>query len=173
MSLSYQYFCACVKSFCSNEKVCSRKALLKELATCFADFNRQYSTYHVTYPIMHLMLPVCCLHTNWVSTPVQLLIYSVTQVHVGIHPPPPWTEWQTGAKILPCPKLRLRAVIIVKNTANNEDAFQENCKTKHYLRLQYYQNYVLNEALSYFLKDFRNYTHIIPNNAVAVWEETE
>ena len=26
--------------------------------------------------------------------------------------PPPWTEWQTGAKILPCPKLRLRAVII-------------------------------------------------------------
>ena len=20
--------------------------------------------YHVTYPIMHLMLPVCCLHTN-------------------------------------------------------------------------------------------------------------
>ena len=25
--------------------------------------------------------------------------------------PPPWTEWQTGVKILPCPKLRLRAVI--------------------------------------------------------------
>ena len=25
---------------------------------------------------------------------------------------PPWTEWQTGAKILPCPKLRLRAVIM-------------------------------------------------------------
>ena len=24
--------------------------------------------------------------------------------------PPLWTEWQTGAKILPCPKLRLRAV---------------------------------------------------------------
>ena len=23
---------------------------------------------------------------------------------------PPWTEWQIGAKILPCPKLRLRAV---------------------------------------------------------------
>ena len=23
---------------------------------------------------------------------------------------PPWTEWQTGVKILPCPKLRLRAV---------------------------------------------------------------
>ena len=25
-------------------------------------------------------------------------------------PPPPWTEWQTGVKILPCPKLRLRAI---------------------------------------------------------------
>ena len=25
-------------------------------------------------------------------------------------PPPLWTEWQTGVKILPCPKLRLRAV---------------------------------------------------------------
>ena len=25
--------------------------------------------------------------------------------------PPLWTEWQTGVKILPCPKLRLRAVI--------------------------------------------------------------
>ena len=24
--------------------------------------------------------------------------------------PPLWTEWQTGAKILPCPKLRLRVV---------------------------------------------------------------
>ena len=33
----------------------------------------------------------------------------------GAGPPgtrhPPWTEWQTGVKILPCPKLRLRAVI--------------------------------------------------------------
>ena len=27
-------------------------------------------------------------------------------------PSPLWTEWQTGVKILPCPKLRLRAVII-------------------------------------------------------------
>ena len=27
-------------------------------------------------------------------------------------PLPLWTEWQTAAKILPCPKLRLRAVII-------------------------------------------------------------
>ena len=23
-----------------------------------------WGVYHVTYPIMHLMLPVCCLHTN-------------------------------------------------------------------------------------------------------------
>ena len=28
-------------------------------------------------------------------------------------PPPLWTEWQTGVKILPCPKLRLRAIKIV------------------------------------------------------------
>ena len=27
---------------------------------------------------------------------------------------PLWTEWQTGAKILPCPRLRLRAVITLK-----------------------------------------------------------
>ena len=32
-------------------------------------------------------------------------------MHAGIaHPPPLWTEWQTGVKILPYPKLRLRAV---------------------------------------------------------------
>ena len=31
--------------------------------------------YHVTYPIMHLMLPVFCFHINWESIPVQLLIY--------------------------------------------------------------------------------------------------
>ena len=29
--------------------------------------------------------------------------------------PPLWTEWRTGAKILPCPKLRLREVKIIKN----------------------------------------------------------
>ena len=36
-------------------------------------------------------------------------------MHVPIPPshiPPPWTEWQTGIKILPCPKLRLQAVKI-------------------------------------------------------------
>ena len=29
--------------------------------------------------------------------------------------PPPWTEWQTGVKILPCPKLRLRAENMIKH----------------------------------------------------------
>ena len=32
------------------------------------------------------------------------------QCMLGYHPL--WTEWQTGAKILPCPKLHLRAVIM-------------------------------------------------------------
>ena len=30
--------------------------------------------YHMTYPIMYLMLPVCCPVTNWDWSPVQLLI---------------------------------------------------------------------------------------------------
>ena len=34
-------------------------------------------------------------------------------MHWGRHTPL-WTEWQTGVKILPCPKLRLRAVTIKK-----------------------------------------------------------
>ena len=63
----------------------------------------------VTYPIMHLMFPVCCLHTECQHMCSSL--YSVTQVHAGI-PPPPLTEWQTGAKILPYPKLRLWPVKI-------------------------------------------------------------
>ena len=44
--------------------------------------------YHVTYPIMHLMLPVCCLLTNWDSTPVQLLIYC-WPIACWDTPPPP------------------------------------------------------------------------------------
>ena len=36
--------------------------------------------------------------------------------------PPLWTEWQTGVKILPCPKLRLRAVNI--NIRKDYDFFQ-------------------------------------------------
>ena len=58
--------------------------------------------YHVTYPIIHLMLPVCCPVTNWDWSPVQLLILCLVMwpvVHVGIQPtPPPWTEWQTCVK---------------------------------------------------------------------------
>ena len=34
-------------------------------------------------------------------------------------PPPPWTEWQTLAKILPCFKLRLRAVIMAVKDASS------------------------------------------------------
>ena len=29
---------------------------------------------------------------------------------------PPWTEWQTGVKILPCPKPRLRAAKILRRS---------------------------------------------------------
>ena len=35
-----------------------------------------------------------------------------THTPYGAHMPPLWTEWQTGVKKLPCPKLRLRAVNI-------------------------------------------------------------
>ena len=33
-------------------------------------------------------------------------------VYLVRYPPPLWTEWQTDVKILPCPKLRLRAVMM-------------------------------------------------------------
>ena len=56
--------------------------------------------YHVTYPIMHLMLPVCCLLTNWDPPTVQLLIYCWLVMwpawHAGF-PPSPWTEFLTHA----------------------------------------------------------------------------
>ena len=49
--------------------------------------------YHVTYPIMHLMLSVCCLHTNWDTSTVHLLIYCCLVMwparHARIQPPPP------------------------------------------------------------------------------------
>ena len=35
-------------------------------------------------------------------------------MHAGKPTTPPWTEWHTGVKTLPCPKLRLRAVIIIR-----------------------------------------------------------
>ena len=56
--------------------------------------------HHVTYAIMHLMLPVCCLLTNWDPPTVQLLIYCWLVMwparHPGI-PTPPWTEFLTYA----------------------------------------------------------------------------
>ena len=52
-------------------------------------------------------------------------LWSVGACSRGVYPsmqwgrPPLWTEWQTGAKILPCPKLRLRAVKIQLRMAVN------------------------------------------------------
>ena len=68
---------------------------------------------HVTYPIMHLMLPVCCLNTNWDPATVQLLIYCWLIMwparHAGIHTfSPLWIDrhlWKHNLR-----KLRLRAV---------------------------------------------------------------
>ena len=47
--------------------------------------------YHVTYPIMHLILPVCCLHTNWESTPVNTspaAYILLAHFMLGYTPPP-------------------------------------------------------------------------------------
>ena len=71
----------------------------------------QRGVYHVTYPIMHLMLPVCCLHTNWDSPAVQLLLYCLLIMwparHAGIPTPPLWTEFLTHAyENITLPQLR-------------------------------------------------------------------
>ena len=42
-------------------------------------------------------------------------VYLPRGVPAQVLPAHLWTEWQTGAKILPCPKLRLRAVNIAVN----------------------------------------------------------
>ena len=51
---------------------------------------------HVTYPIMHLLLPVCCLHTNWDTSTVHLFIYCCLFMwparHAGIPPPREQTD---------------------------------------------------------------------------------
>ena len=44
--------------------------------------------------------------------------------------PPLWTEWQTGVKILPCPKFRLRAVKI----KTNQTAFRKPRIAKDLMR---------------------------------------
>ena len=59
-------------------------------------WQRGMGVYHMTYPIMHLMLPVCYLYTNWKAAPMQMLIYFWLvmwpvqgKLHAGITPPPP------------------------------------------------------------------------------------
>ena len=47
----------------------------------------------------YMVLGVCMVPGGWVGSQ-----------HALRQTPPLWTEWQTGVKILPCPKLRLRAV---------------------------------------------------------------
>ena len=71
------------------------------------------------------MLPA--MHTSWPCTPPTMHT-SPSHAHTPPCTPsrphmwtsitprpctPPWTEWQTGVKILPCPKLRLWAVKMV------------------------------------------------------------
>ena len=67
-----------------------------------------------THPLPHCMLgythpgPIACWDTN--PLPHCMLGYTpLAPLHAGIHPAL-WTEWQTGVKTLPFPKLRLRAV---------------------------------------------------------------
>ena len=77
---------------------------------------------HVTYPIIHLMLPVCCLHTNWDPATVELLIYCWLIMwparYTGIDTLPLlWTDrhlWKHNLR-----KLRLRAVNIFQPSHAN------------------------------------------------------
>ena len=57
-------------------------------------------------------VPVWGVYLPWVCVPAQGVTCWGVYLPRGYLPrySPPWTEWQTGAKILPCPKLRLRAV---------------------------------------------------------------
>ena len=47
-------------------------------------------------------------------------------------PLPPWTEWQTGVKSLPCPKLRLRWVttFIFPNISSYLSGWSNTCRLK-------------------------------------------
>ena len=59
------------------------------------------------HPLLREILDLALL-----ETPMQGMVGYHLQGMLGYQTPPLWTEWQTGAKILPCPKLRLRAVNI-------------------------------------------------------------
>ena len=72
--------------------------------------------YHVTYPIMHLMLPVCCLCSNWDWRAMQLLILCWScdlARHAGIYTPTLWTEFLAHAcENITFPQLLLQVVTI-------------------------------------------------------------
>ena len=73
--------------------VCSLRGGVYSWGVCLLGGVCFRGMYHMTYPIMHLMLPVCCLHVNWDSTLVQLLIYCWPIACWDITTPPLWTEW--------------------------------------------------------------------------------
>ena len=84
--------------------------------------------YLVTYPIMHLMLSVCCLHTNWDTSSVHLLIYCCLVMwparHTGI-PTPPLNRMTDRCKIIPCPKLPFAGGN--KNLSSEMSVWKEKC----------------------------------------------
>ena len=66
----------------------------------------EWGVYQMTYPIMHLTLPICCLYTKWKAVPMQLLIYCWLvmwpvqgQLHTGIQPPPLRGQTDTSKNI--------------------------------------------------------------------------
>ena len=92
---------------------------------------------HVTYPIMHLMLPVCSPDTNWwvwLHTAAYILPPQCIMGKVTWDPPPPeyygielerLTDRQIGMKTLPSHKLPMQAVI--KKLKFKIYLFAENC----------------------------------------------
>ena len=70
---------------------------------------------HACLPQPHMCPPQPCIPTATMHAPPPHNHAHPLQPHMPPSPsqpcmPPLWTEWQTGVKILPCPKLRLRAV---------------------------------------------------------------
>ena len=120
----------CIRIYMRTRMHSSRMRMARTLTLWVGEVSAQEGgvcpgVYHVTYPIIHLMLPVCCLLTNWDPPTVQLLIYCRLVMwptrHAGIPPTPcGQNSWHTLLKILPCPKLRLRAVIKNIQIKSNE-----------------------------------------------------